>query len=1517
MLVTLMSQEKLITIKLPNECNGKYWIEDKENNNKLLSIEANENKNRWIIKSTITITLYNFNQDEVNELTLRANDINYIRFGANSINSGFLFVQEDDLTNNTFEKYKLIKSDKILIGRNTNCDIIIDNFYVSGVHAILTFQNNVWRLEESKEANGIYADEIRFYGSDVLSFGTCIYIFGVKIILQNGFIVINNPNHIVTLSELVFEKMIFDNFVDKEEAIIKEELYYYRSPRFIRNITSLQLKVDMPPQAEKVEDTPILLTLAPSMIMGVASFSTGIFTLVNALNNDRNIMSTIPTLIMSISMLAGMIVFPFVMKKREVKNKEKKEKLRRVKYLKYLTEIKQEVEHNKRYQMDILNENNPMILDKTRQADFWKAGLWSKNQDDSDYLFIRLGLGNLPMQQQIVFPEDRFMLDDDEMRTALFQFQAEEKLLFNVPVGLELIKNKCVGISGNNKNIINVICLITMQVALLHGYDEVKIGFIGEKKDFNKLQYIKNINHIWNNDKEIRYLAVTEEETRQLSVEFNKVLIKRKEVESSFNPYIILIIASRNLARQASFLNKIDWTKDDKIRVIYCYDDNGELPRECDTIVKLDVNSGLIYGKSIDNYSGIKYVQDLVKREECDKVIQKSLKQKLNIKEDINNLPKSYSFMQMFEVGKVQHLNITHRWKENNPTQSLRTEIGVGSSGDKFYLDLHEKSHGPHGLIAGMTGSGKSEFIISYILSMAINYHPDEVAFVLIDYKGGGLAGAFDNDNYKLPHLAGTITNLDSGAIYRSILSINSELKYRQTVFNEVKTKFGEGTMDIYKYQKMYRANLVKEPMPHLFIISDEFAELKDQQPEFMDELISTARIGRSLGVHLILATQKPSGVVSPQIWSNSKFKVCLKVQDKSDSMEMLKRPEAAELSDIGRFYLQVGYNELFLMGQSAWSGAKYPDMDEYHNEGEKDIEIIDNQGTVIERIKFNKESEVDNGEQIVQIMKYLDTLAEELHISERQLWLPEIPENIYLDELIAKYGVPDTKQLVAIAGELDDPYTQSQRLLIVDFEIKGNVIVYGNSGSGVNLFVESVLFSMFEMYSPIEFNTYILDFENESLKQFKDILHVGEVITDGEDEKIDNLYLMLKNQIKERRKLLSELGIDINEYNNKVEKKLAKILVVISNYSHFIENYEKFEDINITLARDGMKYGIYFMITANSASAIRYRVSQNFNQHYVLKLNDVVDYTAILGSVGGRSPEKYVGRGMIKDKEIYMFQAAHITYDNENSKQYIHKFSEALNRKYNGKRAPKIFVMPEFITLDEFKTDNISFSNIPFGIEYKSYKHISLNLIKNPLLGITANKNVNISNFVLELVKEISSVENVKIKVFNAESLINIKTIRNIEIYDNWNAGFEELHAMCLSRNNEYKNNNGNVSIDMNPVVVVFNSYTDIKSKLSIENQNNINALLNAVAAFWNVYFIIIDKIKILSDNSIQKWCAEEIKNNIIWIGNEVSNIKLYLNIKGNNISDIVAAYSGYYFKNGHGHYVKLMMEVQEEENE
>src|SRR5690625_2123913 len=192
------------------------------------------------------------------------------------------------------------------------------------------------------------------------------------------------------------------------------------------------------------------------------------------------------------------------------------------------------------------------------------------------------------------------------------------------------------------------------------------------------------------------------------------------------------------------------------------------------------------------------------------------------------------------DVCSSDLLAIQKRWIENQSSKSLAVPVCLKGKDDPVYLNLHEKAHGPHGLLAGTTGSGKSEILQTYILSLAMHYHPHEVAFLLIDYKGGGMALLFK----EIPHLLGTITNIEGSKNFskRALASIKSEMKQRQRLFDEYEVNH------INDYTDLYKEGNAKQPLPHLFLISDEFAELKSEEPEFINELVSAARIGRSLG---------------------------------------------------------------------------------------------------------------------------------------------------------------------------------------------------------------------------------------------------------------------------------------------------------------------------------------------------------------------------------------------------------------------------------------------------------------------------------------------------------------------------------------------------------------------------------------------------------------------------------------------------------------------------------------------
>ena len=728
-----------------------------------------------------------------------------------------------------------------------------------------------------------------------------------------------------------------------------------------------------------------------------------------------------------------------------------------------------------------------------------------------------------------------------------------------------------------------------------------------------------------------------------------------------------------------------------------------------------------------------------------------------------SSIPDSVTFMEMYHAEDFKDLHVQERWAEHAPYKSLAVPLGLRGQGDIVYLNLHEKAHGPHGLIAGTTGSGKSELIQSYILSLAVNFHPYDVAFLLIDYKGGGMANLFK----ELPHLLGTITNLDGAQSMRALTSINAELKRRQRLFAKYDVNH------INQYQKKYKLGEVEEAMPHLFLISDEFAELKQEQPDFMSALVSTARTGRSLGIHLILATQKPTGVVNDQIWSNSRFKIALKVADRQDSSEMLHTPDAAEITQTGRAYLQVGNNEVYELFQSAWSGAEYqPDK---ADQGIEDHTIYAINALGQYDILNEDLSGLEDAEDIHQVPSELDAivtnihnLVDDLHIKPLpQPWLPPLAERISLDELYFEkpQWTSGKSNLEIVFGKIDIPSRQTQICAVHSFSKDGNIALFSGPGMGKTNFLLTVALDLARRNTPEQLNIYLLDFGTNGLLPLLNLPHVADIIYADDNEKIPKFVVRLNDEMRRRKSLFASHTVaTLEAYEQVSGEVLPKIVLFIDSFEGLrgTPNELALEGIITTISRDGAGFGLYLVLTAGRLAALRASLQSNIKTKISLKLTDDSESKTIVGRTQ-LVIEDLPGRGLIKVDNPEIFQVAlpnkgvdafEIT---ENLKAEIVE----IDKHWKGERPHRIPIVPELLSFNNFSTmpstkQAIQNQEFPFGISYDDVISVSIAIKQLGHILVEWDKvtaRQNILRHLLDVATLVLGVEN--ISLYNSDDMM------------------------------------------------------------------------------------------------------------------------------------------------------------------
>ena len=1292
MRVVLITASGMYTMLLPEDRSGHFRFQDENGLDADIPLYVEAAGGHWIAFCEGDSYLLQWGSEErTRQILLTDKMVARIPVKNDEM---LLYVEAERPGDRSFFPYYLEERTDYTIGRSKTQLICYPNDTVSREHALLHWENGAWYIQDMNSLNGVFVNGKRVQYTRLKN-GDSIFIMGLYILVGSGFMAMNNANDRVLIKTPRIRRILNEKDVYYPPClpVFTDQNTFDRQPRKLIKIPAEAIDIDMPPMQLSANKIPLLLRMGSPMVMGGRAIATG-----------------------NILMALTSLVFPALTQGLTEKDRKEYDSKRSLRYREYLQQKTEEITQECRTEEKLLNENYPPLSAALRFATS-RQRLWERRRSDEDFLSIRLGSGSIPMLAEKRYTERKFEMEPDPLAEEMYKLAEREELLQNAPVMLNLMEDRFIGVYGDSAAAARLFRGLILQIALTHSYDEAKIVLLGNREQLSRLDFVRYLPHCWDDERTIRFFAASQSDAQQIGSFLSKelealVTDENPEKLVKDKPSYVIFALDKKLFDAMEILKSV--LHNEKYCGVSLFAAFQGAPKECSKI--LDLRDGY---KIIDlmhpEEEDLAFLVDESDRNIAHDGIRELMRTKLKLGSSLYEMPNTVTFLEMYAAGMVEHLNPLKRWRENNPVKSLSAPVGVGTDGKLFTLDLHEKRQGPHGLVAGMTGSGKSEFLITYILSMAVNYSPDEVAFILIDYKGGGLADAFEDKTrgIHLPHLVGTITNLDGAAIQRSLMSINSELKRRQAVFKRAKSETGEGTMDIYDYQKLYRAHRVSEPLPHLFIISDEFAELKSQQPEFMDELISTARIGRSLGVHLILATQKPGGVVNNQIWSNTRFRVCLKVQDREDSIEMLKRPEAAELKQTGRFYLQVGYNEYFAMGQSAWCGAEYFPQEGPPVEVDNSVQFIDRVGQTTLHVKPRTGLRTSDGKQITAIVKYLSDLAKKEEIKSRPLWVEPLSPKLELASFLRSVTPPQDGGIYAAVGMADDPEYQTQFPFLLNFAAFHNMMLIGSGGSGKSAFLQTVLLSLMENLSPQELNYYILDLSNGALRAFGDTPHCGAYLTDENENDFIRLIELIKDIISERRKLFIDEGVSTYDAYRQL-RKLPLILVMIDGFigvKSFSQAFEIFNDLG-SLMRDGSNYGIRFILTGNLLDDISTKLKSEIDVRVALQAKDRYAYSDILSVRCPSAPPAYPGRGIfLQDGRPLEYQTAMLNCeaDEQRAGILLQEHLQRLADRYEGCEPARSLPMiqPEQ-PYEEFLAD-FSAGGIPLGYSQTDMRKVSV----------------------------------------------------------------------------------------------------------------------------------------------------------------------------------------------------------------
>jgi DNA segregation ATPase FtsK/SpoIIIE, S-DNA-T family len=850
--------------------------------------------------------------------------------------------------------------------------------------------------------------------------------------------------------------------------------------------------------------------------------------------------------------------------------------------------------------------------------------LWERRPTDRDFLCLRLGVADLPSESRITIKDG----GDAEIRA-----EAEAKLgatstVPSIPLALDCRSAGVVGLSGERSTATGLARWLVLQAAILHSPGELVVMAALTHESIQEWSWMKWLPHL-RPDRvamQANAIAVGRAETEDLLAEIRDLARQRRgqaraqAISRVTPPQLLLLIDEDTDVDRALVTSALTDVADLGITAIWLGRDARNLPGQTGAIIEVDTaRSVLSLTDVVSGHTTAEVSAEAVSLELVDRGAR-LLAPVRDISElaRAGDIPKRVGLLHLLDLLPPTAEDLERRWREWHG--DLRATVGVGADG---VLSLDLRSEGPHALIAGTTGSGKSELLRTLVAAAAAAIPPDRLSFLLVDYKGGAAFAPCA----ALPHVVDIVSDLDEHLAERALTSLNAELKRRERILAE------EGAKDLVE---LTRRNVDAAP-PLLVIAVDEFAKLREEVPEFVDGVVDIAQRGRSLGVHMVLAAQTLRNAFTPAIRANTNLRLALRVSEESESEDMIASPLAARIpsgeGSRGRAFARTGHGEL-----REFQAAYISGLSDISEQSELQISPydLDALSPLEDRLAGGTDSDVESD---------LVALGQAARQAQANMglpipappWLPMLPAVLDLDRLNGA-EVPDGGVAV---GLVDLPQLQRQDPLVLDLNGSGHVALFGAGNSGKTTVLTSTALALARSNSPKDLSIYCLDAASGGLAPLEALPHCGGVVMVDEEERVQRLLRLLLRRVERRGR---SAGAQASRGSGP-----ATTVLLLDDFGSFAQHYDQpgtgspYEQLQQILS-GGRAAGVHVILTASRRGALPAALATHFGQRLVLRMPSEEDMLSLgLNSKTVRGARLPIGSGFTQDStEFHVAVPAH-----------------------------------------------------------------------------------------------------------------------------------------------------------------------------------------------------------------------------------------------------------------------------------